>query len=114
MRGMMSLHGVDPRHYLDYVHDIDYSPILPNPDLERSLALGKVHENKASMDEIEGSSRRRTTHEIVHDHRRTRGSQVRDVKVGRHHQTVRPYPVDQRVRDARSPGTDLPTPPSRT
>ena len=22
MRGMMSLHGVDPKHYLDYVHDI--------------------------------------------------------------------------------------------
>lgn len=38
MRGMMSLHGVDPRHYLDYVHDIDYSPVEPNPALERSLA----------------------------------------------------------------------------
>jgi putative hydrolase of the HAD superfamily len=23
MRGMMTLHGVDPRHFLDYVHDID-------------------------------------------------------------------------------------------
>jgi putative hydrolase of the HAD superfamily len=38
MRGMMSLHGVDPRHYLDYVHDIDYAPVLPNPALEKSLA----------------------------------------------------------------------------
>ena len=38
MRGMMSLHGVDPRHYLDYVHDIDYSPVEANPALEKSLA----------------------------------------------------------------------------
>jgi putative hydrolase of the HAD superfamily len=38
MRGMMSLHGVDPVHYLNYVHDIDYSPIEANPALERSLA----------------------------------------------------------------------------
>ena len=38
MRGMMSLHGVDPRHYLDYVHDIDYSPVPPSPELEKALA----------------------------------------------------------------------------
>ena len=38
MRGMMSLHGVDPKHYLDYVHDIDYSPVPPSPDLEKALA----------------------------------------------------------------------------
>ena len=38
MRGMMSLHGVDPVHYLNYVHDIDYSPVEANPALERSLA----------------------------------------------------------------------------
>ena len=38
MRGMMSLHGVDPKHYLDYVHDIDYSPVEAAPDLEASLA----------------------------------------------------------------------------
>src|SRR5262249_53095332 len=38
MRGMMSLHGVDPRHYLDYVHDIDYSPVPPAPELEKALA----------------------------------------------------------------------------
>jgi putative hydrolase of the HAD superfamily len=37
MRGMMSLHGVDPTHYLDYVHDIDYSPVEANPALEASL-----------------------------------------------------------------------------
>jgi len=38
MRGMMTLHGVDPVHYLNYVHDIDYSPIAANPALEKSLA----------------------------------------------------------------------------
>src|SRR5215831_6259828 len=38
MRGMMTLHGVDPRHYLDYVHDIDYSPIPPSPELDAALA----------------------------------------------------------------------------
>src|SRR5260370_40670558 len=38
MRGMMSLHGVDPRHYLDYVHDIDYSPVAASPELEAALA----------------------------------------------------------------------------
>jgi putative hydrolase of the HAD superfamily len=37
MRGMMSLHGVDPKHYLDYVHDIDYSPVEANPALEAAL-----------------------------------------------------------------------------
>jgi putative hydrolase of the HAD superfamily len=37
MRGMMTLHGVDPRQYLDYVHDIDYSPVPPAPELERAL-----------------------------------------------------------------------------
>ena len=38
MRGMMSLHGVDPTHYLDYVHDIDYSPVEANPALESVAA----------------------------------------------------------------------------
>jgi putative hydrolase of the HAD superfamily len=37
MRGMMTLHGVNPTHYLDYVHDIDYSPVEANPALEASL-----------------------------------------------------------------------------
>src|SRR5476649_623832 len=37
MRGMMTLHDVDPRHFLDYGHDIDYSPVLPNAALDASL-----------------------------------------------------------------------------
>ena len=38
MRGLMSLHGVDPTHYLDYVHDIDYAPVEPSPALDAALA----------------------------------------------------------------------------
>jgi putative hydrolase of the HAD superfamily len=38
MRGLMTLHGVDPRHMLAFVHDIDYSPVLPSPDLDAALA----------------------------------------------------------------------------
>lgn len=38
MRGLMTLHGVDPRHMLAYVHDIDYSPVQAAPALDASLA----------------------------------------------------------------------------
>lgn len=38
MRGLMTLHGVDPKHMLAFVHDIDYSPVLPAPDLDAALA----------------------------------------------------------------------------
>ncbi|MBV8185796.1 MAG: pyrimidine 5'-nucleotidase [Alphaproteobacteria bacterium] len=37
MRGMMTLHGVDPKQYLDYVHDIDYSPVEASPALDAAL-----------------------------------------------------------------------------
>src|SRR5690348_6204804 len=38
MRGLMTLHGVDPKHMLTFVHDIDYSPVLPAPELDIALA----------------------------------------------------------------------------
>jgi putative hydrolase of the HAD superfamily len=38
MRGLMTLHGVDPRHMLAYVHDIDYSPVSAAPALDTALA----------------------------------------------------------------------------
>jgi putative hydrolase of the HAD superfamily len=38
MRGMMSLHGVDPRQFLAFVHDIDYSPVPASPELDAALA----------------------------------------------------------------------------
>ncbi len=33
LNGLMDNHGVDPDHYLDIVHDIDYSPVDAHPEL---------------------------------------------------------------------------------
>ena len=38
LRGMMLNHGMDPKPYLDYVHDIDISAIPPAPELGAALA----------------------------------------------------------------------------
>jgi putative hydrolase of the HAD superfamily len=38
MRGMMIEHGMDPDGFLDYVHQIDHSPVQPNPALGVALA----------------------------------------------------------------------------
>jgi len=38
LSGMMLHHGTDPRHYLDYVHDIDLSGLLPAPRLAELIA----------------------------------------------------------------------------
>lgn len=38
LRGLMSVHGVDPKAYLRRVHDVDYSPISPAPRLDAALA----------------------------------------------------------------------------
>ncbi len=37
MRGLMTEHGVNPDEYLDYVHQIDHSPLEPNPALGDAL-----------------------------------------------------------------------------
>ncbi|MBS0249372.1 MAG: pyrimidine 5'-nucleotidase [Proteobacteria bacterium] len=37
MRGLMTEHGLNPDHYLDYVHQIDHSPLEPNPALGDAL-----------------------------------------------------------------------------
>jgi putative hydrolase of the HAD superfamily len=37
MRGMMVEHGMKPDDFLDYVHQIDHSPIAPNPALGAAL-----------------------------------------------------------------------------
>lgn len=39
LRGLMSEHGVDPHAFLDYVHDIDHSPIAADPALGNALSL---------------------------------------------------------------------------
>ncbi len=45
LKGLMTHHGADPATYLDYVHNIDLSPIIPNPDLDKALGqlAGRKH-----------------------------------------------------------------------
>jgi len=38
MRGMMTEHGVSPDDFLAYVHDIDHSPLEPNPAMGHAMA----------------------------------------------------------------------------
>ncbi len=38
LRGLMTLHDVDPHAYLDFVHDIDVSPVPPDRWLDAALA----------------------------------------------------------------------------
>jgi len=38
MRGLMAEHGMQPDDYLEYVHQIDHSPLEPNPALGAALA----------------------------------------------------------------------------
>lgn len=38
LRGMMERHAMDPDPFLDYVHDIDVSPVPPSPALDAALA----------------------------------------------------------------------------
>jgi putative hydrolase of the HAD superfamily len=37
LRGLMTLHRVAPDEFLDYVHDIDHTPVACNPSLDRAL-----------------------------------------------------------------------------
>ena len=45
LRGLMSVHGVDPMDYLNDVHDIDYSPVQANHKLGELIASlpGRKH-----------------------------------------------------------------------
>ncbi len=38
MRGMMTVYNTPPEDYLDYVHDIDLSPVPASPELDKALA----------------------------------------------------------------------------
>ncbi|MGV8855189.1 MAG: pyrimidine 5'-nucleotidase [Devosia sp.] len=38
LNGLMAQHKVDPDHFLDSVHAIDYSPVDPHPDLVAAIA----------------------------------------------------------------------------
>jgi putative hydrolase of the HAD superfamily len=37
MRGLMTLHGMAPNDFLDFVHQIDHSPLEPNPALGAAI-----------------------------------------------------------------------------
>lgn len=37
LSGLMQLHGTDPEPYLEYVHDIDFSVLAPDPQLHAAL-----------------------------------------------------------------------------
>ncbi|MET0869186.1 MAG: pyrimidine 5'-nucleotidase [Pseudorhodoplanes sp.] len=37
MRGLMTEHGMKPDDFLDFVHEIDHSPLVPNPALGAAL-----------------------------------------------------------------------------
>ena len=37
MRGLMTEHGMKPDDFLDFVHEIDYSPLEPNPALGAAI-----------------------------------------------------------------------------
>src|SRR5437868_1608289 len=37
MRGLMTEHGMKPDDFLDFVHEIDHSPLTPNPALGAAI-----------------------------------------------------------------------------
>jgi len=37
LRGLMDNHGIDPHAYLDFVHEIDVTPVPPSPSLDAVL-----------------------------------------------------------------------------
>ncbi|MCP5372164.1 MAG: pyrimidine 5'-nucleotidase [Hyphomicrobiales bacterium] len=53
LRGMMTVHAMAPEPFLRYVHDIDVTPVAPNPDLDAALGAlpgRKVIFTNASVD----------------------------------------------------------------
>ena len=38
LSGLMQFHGLEPDEFLDFVHDIDVSPLTPDPELSTALA----------------------------------------------------------------------------
>jgi len=37
LSGLMAVHGMDPAEFLDYVHDVDLSPLQPDPQLRTAI-----------------------------------------------------------------------------
>ena len=69
LRGLMMKHGMEPGPFLEYVHDIDLSPLSPSAALENALARlpGRKAQittpmkkmNKAKSAQLSANSRRR-------------------------------------------------------
>jgi putative hydrolase of the HAD superfamily len=38
MRGLMTEHGMSPDDFLEFVHEIDHSPLVPNPELGAAIS----------------------------------------------------------------------------
>ena len=38
LSGLMALHGTDPHHFLDFVHDIDLDRVSENPELRAAIS----------------------------------------------------------------------------
>ena len=49
MRGLMEEHGMQPDEYLEIVHQIDHSPIEPNPDWGKRLASCRAASSSSPM-----------------------------------------------------------------
>ena len=67
MHGLMIEHGINPNHFLEYVHDIDLSPVSPNPELAKALARlegRKIVFTNGSVEHAENVMKRIG----VHDH----------------------------------------------
>jgi putative hydrolase of the HAD superfamily len=70
MRGLMAEHGLDPDAFLDYVHQIDHSPLEPNPAL--GAAIEKLRGRKliltnGTRKHAEAVMRRLAIHEQFED-----------------------------------------------
>jgi putative hydrolase of the HAD superfamily len=37
LSGLMTVHGMEPKAFLDFVHDIDLAPVRPDPQLARAM-----------------------------------------------------------------------------
>ncbi|MDA0998129.1 MAG: pyrimidine 5'-nucleotidase [Proteobacteria bacterium] len=66
MQGMMTLHGVDPKTYLEYVHNIDLAPISADPTL--SAALERLPGRKLIFTNGSTAHAERITRHIGVDH----------------------------------------------
>ena len=84
MRGLMTEHGLDADDYLDYVHQIDHSPLMPNPKLGAAIEqlpgrkLILTNGTRKHADAVMRTARNRPAFRgrVRHHRRRTRAEAV--------------------------------------